>query len=140
MKNYAKLRRSLALLLILALVLPFVRLPAASASFAPLYDTINYDNPPSAPAYRSLPSGSYVAAPFRINNAYGEISAVMLNAKYENTSRPTVTKAKMSVAIFADDGGKPGAMLAGAVGSYELEDQVDLGGQSNPFSLFLHFA
>lgn len=136
MKNYAKLRRSLALLLILALVLPFVRLPAASASFAPLYDTINYDNPPSAPAYRSLPSGSYVAAPFRINNAYGEISAVMLNAKYENTSRPTVTKAKMSVAIFADDGGKPGAMLAGAVGSYELEDQVDLGGQSNPFSLF----
>ncbi|MDI4649661.1 S-layer homology domain-containing protein [Cohnella hashimotonis] len=136
MKNFATLRRPLALLLTLALILPFVRLPAASAEFVPLYDTLNSDNPPAVPAYRSLPSGSYVATPFRINNAYGEISAVMLNAKYENESRPSITKAKMSVAIFSDDDGKPGAVLGGALGSYELDDQIDLGGPANPFSRF----
>lgn len=136
MEQLMKLRQSLAILLTLALMLPFVQLPVARAAFAPLYDTLNYENPPVAPAERSLPSGSYVATPFRINNAYGEIDAVMLYAKYDNTVRPTITKAKMSVAIYSDNNGRPGSMLSGASGSYELDDQIDIGGPSNPFSLF----
>ncbi|MEK0317282.1 S-layer homology domain-containing protein [Cohnella sp. 56] len=133
MGNNASLKRSLAMLLTLTLILPFIRLPAANAELSAIYDTMGWGSEPQTPPFKALAPASYIATPFEMKNAYAESDVLFINVKYDNTQRPTYTDVALSAAIYSDNGGKPGTLVGSAKGTIQLADALDGGSAVNNF-------